>query len=524
MKKILTFIISTLCFFTANAQDINGVVTRQDKENKGWYQFSETPNVVLGTGNTISFVADNEVKEQYTLSDGVTFTVLFSSIIDENVDATDLTVSHPILIKNNGVLTVSGTMTNTKTEDLVINGGQLITNNSVKATVMKNITKSDNFNSLNWYTISSPLATNTAFADIENLIPTTVTANDYNLYRLDEVSYVWINTRIYDIDGTTVIANPNFTTIDKGIGYIYSKYNTSDIAFKGDINIDNVNVDVTKTAEGGNGNNILGNPFTCNIKLTDITGTSLADGYYILNNDNTWATEISTTAISPLQGFLVEATEMGEITINKPNTTSRGEESDLTNIEIIVSNDSFRDNSYAVLGEGIGLSKVNHLNAKAPMVYVPQNGNDYAIAFFDESTTLLPVAFVATTAGEYEIRLKTANAFSTLLLIDNMTGVETNMLLEDNYSFTATPDDMKNRFTVKLSLNEGGDDEQFINQYDSELLCNGEGLLQVFDMLGRMVINEEVHGQTVNISNLNKGVYVVRLTGEKIRTQKIIVK
>ena len=544
MKKSLAVIIGILFCITANSQEINAVVTRQDKNNNGWYQLSSQPSVVLGENDAISIVVNSETKETYTLSGDNTLTILFGSAINEEVSASNLKVSYPILIQSSGILNVSGTMTNTKAEDLIIeDGGQLVTGSSVTATAMKHIentpaSKDDQARS--WYTISSPLAANTDVTGITNLIPSDgITNQDYDLYRFNEVAFSWENAR--PADGQ----NPDFTTIDKGIGYIYSNKATTDIAFAGNINVEDINVDLTLTTAKGNGYNLIGNPFMQNITLNDITtvpaesliivadGKSesfgLADGFYVLNNDNTWGTRPMTGEIKPLQGFLVQANESCKATISRPASGSKGERSNeqSTNIEIIVSNSSYTDNAYAMFGEGTGLNKVSHRNAEAPMLYIPQGNEDFAIAFMNENTTVFPLNFKAMTTGNYSISLNATDDIRSLVLIDNMTGVETNMLLEDSYSFIGSPADKENRFTVKLAIshNDGqSDSEHFVYQSGSELVINGEGTLQIFDVLGRVVISEEVHGQTVNVGNLSTGAYIVRLTGESVMTQKIVVR
>ncbi|MCQ2319381.1 MAG: T9SS type A sorting domain-containing protein [Bacteroidales bacterium] len=545
MKKSLTVIIGVLFCITANSQQIkiNSVVTRQGESNNGWYQLSSQPSVVLGENNTISIVVNSVTKETYTLSDDNTLTILFGSAINEEVSASNLKVSYPILIQNGGILNVSGTMDNTEAENLVIeDGGQLITGSSVTATAMKHIKNtpaSEDDQARSWYTISSPLAANTDVTGITNLIPSDgITNQDYDLYRFNEVAFSWENAR--PANGQ----NPDFTTIDKGIGYIYSNKATTDIAFAGNINVEDINVDLTLTTAKGNGYNLIGNPFMQNITLDDITTApaeglivlddksdsfGLADGFYVLNNDNTWGTKPMTGEIKPLQGFLVQANESCKATISRPASGSKGERSDEqnTNIEMIVSNASFKDNAYAMFGEGTGLNKVSHRNAQAPMLYIPQGNEDFAIAFMNENTTVFPLNFKAMTTGNYSISLNATDDIRSLVLIDNMTGVETNMLLEDSYSFIGSPADKENRFTVKLAIshNDGqSDSEHFVYQSGSELVINGEGTLQIFDVLGRVVISEEVHGQTVNVGNLSTGAYIVRLTGESVMTQKIVVR
>ncbi|MCQ2316675.1 MAG: choice-of-anchor J domain-containing protein [Bacteroidales bacterium] len=451
--------------------------------------------------------------------------VLTNGNIAANTTAKNIIITTgTVTVDNNIVLTMNenGLFRNKDAANFVFGyGAQLITDNTgVIATFKKHINGND------WYTISSPLAAgNTAFADVTNLIPNNnIAAKTYDLYRFDEASGMWINAR--PVEGQT----SNLTTIDKGVGYIYANNAGADhIAFAGEVNV--APAECTLTNGAAHGFNLIGNPFMQNIKLTDVKsdGTAvLADGFYVLNNDETWATEpITTGTIAPLQGFLVQATTAGTATISKPTAApSKGERSEQnTNIEMIVSNASFKDNAYAMFGEGIGLNKVNHRNAEAPMLYIPQDGEDFAIAFMDENTTVFPLSFKAMTTGSYSIRLKATDDVSTLVLVDNMTGEETNMLLEDSYTFIGSPADNENRFTVKLKISNSQDeDEHFAYQNGSELVVNGEGTLQIFDILGRVVVSEEVHGQTVNVGGLNTGAYIVRLTGESVKTQKIVVR
>ncbi len=448
--------------------------------------------------------------------------VLADGEVTENTTAKNIIITTgTVTVDNNIVLTMNenGFFRNKNAANFVFGyGAQLIHNNAgVLATMKKHINGTD------WYTISSPLAAaSTEFADVTSLIPTSVEADNYDLYRLNEADGMWENARVNEGEA--------FTTIDKGRGYIYSKTTAADIAFAGEINVAPVECNLTIGA--ANGFNLIGNPFTQNIKLTDVVsdGTAeLAKGFYVLNNDNTWGTKLTDSEIKPLQGFLVQATTAGSVTISKPAAESKGERSNEqnTNIELIVSNGSYTDNAYAMFGEGTGLNKVSHRNAQAPMIYIPQDGEDFAIAFMDENTTVFPLNFKAMTTGKYSISLKPTDDINTLVLIDNMTGEETNMLLEESYSFNGSPADSDGRFTVKLSIshnNGHADSEHFVYQNGSELVVNGEGTLQIFDVLGRVVISEEVHGQTVNVGGLNTGAYIVRLTGESVMTQKIVVR
>ena len=96
------------------------------------------------------------------------------------------------------------------------------------------------------------------------------------------------------------------------------------------------------------------------------------------------------------------------------------------------------------------------------------------------------------------------------------------MLLDGEYSFIASPSDNDARFIVKLGYNANNNAENdiFAYQNGNDILVNGEGELQVFDVMGRMIVNQHVNGvQTINVNA--QGVYIFKLNEQ---TQKIVVK
>ena len=82
---------------------------------------------------------------------------------------------------------------------------------------------------------------------------------------------------------------------------------------------------------------------------------------------------------------------------------------------------------------------------------------------------------------------------------------------------------------VKLvfATGDANADDHFAFISDGDIIVNGEGTLQVIDMLGRQLYSHEVHSDFRLLSSdlLSSGVYVLRLiNGENVKTQKIIVK
>ena len=72
---------------------------------------------------------------------------------------------------------------------------------------------------------------------------------------------------------------------------------------------------------------------------------------------------------------------------------------------------------------------------------------------------------------------------------------------------------------------EGNDDFAFIDA-DGNLIVNGDGTLQVFDVLGHELFRKELSTFHSPLSTFRSpGIYVLRLIdGEKVKTQKIVIR
>ena len=183
------------------------------------------------------------------------------------------------------------------------------------------------------------------------------------------------------------------------------------------------------------------------------------------------------------------------------------------------------DEAYVFFKEGHGLNKINHRNDEIPMLYVINNGENFAIASMSDNTKVINLGFEAKTMGQYTISLKAEGQYSYMHLIDKLTGEDVDMLLEGSYTFVGSQSDRKDRFVVRLNYNAANIDTEsdiFAYQNGNEIVVNGEGELQVFDVMGRMVMNQRVNGvQTMSTSSLQTGVYIFRMNE---KTQKIVVR
>lgn len=437
--------------------------------------------------------------------------------------------NHVYVINSGATLILNGDniTTLTNASNLIIeDGGQLVTTSTnVQATVKKNIKGAgpdakDNVNYY-WNAISSSVYNAKITGDNANTNLVTTTSG-YELYRYDELSATWENYKGHSSD---------FTNLENGRGYLYRNEIDMAIEFTGTVN---TSASYTVSADGPTGFtgfNLIGNPYTHEIYKggafpnSVTSGYALSTGFYKLNAaTGAWvAGTDNTTAIAPNEGFLVQATTGGTITIDNTMSKTRYNNEYL---QFTVANSEYEDLAYAWFDKGTGLSKINHRNANIPMLYINQEGQDYAIATMSDDTKTFNLNFKAMTTGKYTLSYKANGEFSYLHVIDRFTGEDIDMLLEGEYSFIGSSNDNDTRFIVKLGYMPNYSDEVndiFAYQNGNEIFVSGEGELQIFDVTGRKVMTTTINGAE-SVSIPAQGVYIFRLVGNEIKTQKIVVR
>ena len=444
------------------------------------------------------------------------------------VHETNLTIPAAYTLTIEGTLIVSGTLTNSGDEDniYIADGGQLYAN-SVVATVAKDIEDANSRDAGDhWYTISSPVNDGTnpsnpsiPVADVQYLISGPV-GFEYDMFSYDEENMLWLNQKkIGDAAG--------FPVMNVGQGYLYRNSGQT-LEFPGETNTGNISYTLSKKSEGKlSGFNLLGNPYPHDITLNHITystGENLS-GCLVLSDQGSWETKLGVTGkIHSSQGFLVQSDVNGKVaTIHEVAQRSR---SNNDYIKFAVSNSQYEDVTFALFDKGYGLNKINHRNSEIPMLYIYQNDNKYAIATMDDDTKSFNLNFKAMTMGMYTLSYEATGEFSYLHIIDRLTGADVDMLTEGEYKFVGTSTDSENRFIVRLvysSDNEEISNEIFAYQSGNDIVVNGSGELQIFDVTGRMVSTKRVNGvETINVPS--QGVYIFRLLGTEVQTQKIVVR
>ena len=397
-----------------------------------------------------------------------------------------------------------------------LTGGQLYHNTeNIDAVVKKSFEGNTNV----WGTISVPMVGGAT-------IPS-ATAGTHDLYRYDEVEQEW--EYYTDADG------PGYAKLDMGRGYLYTNTADIDLQLSGVLNVNDVEFELSYT--DGNilaGFNMIGNPFAHNIDdshFSTTNGAVLANGFYIINSDGQLQARPVNTIIAPMEAVLVKSDKAGMLTMLKESNgqVSKSNRETPAYLAVNVANKTYSDVAYVSFNEGLGLDKIPHRNAEIPMVYIPVDGINYAIATMSNDVTEIPVSFKAATIGEYTIGAELQGCdYSTVTLVDRLTGIETNLMLED-YTFIAKSNDSAERFFIRLDNSQQATDNSHFAYINNGMMLinniNGQAVVNVYDVAGRSLAEYNVTGSaSLPTATFRSGVYIIRMTDENgVKVQKIVV-
>ena len=361
-----------------------------------------------------------------------------------------------------------------------------------------------------YYLIASPVTVN--IADVAGL-----TEGDFDLYSYDESQELeWINYKQED-------GSHPFTTLEPGKGYLYAKKATAEtptytFTLTG-TPYDGTPIVLSKQSTGTlAGWNLIGNPSAT---------SNIAPGraFYIMNSTIGELIASESSTVEPKQGFFVIATEDGEeFEWTAPMDGNLGK----VVMNLSRNRGTVVDRAIVRFGEGDQLPKFQ-LNPNNTKIYFAQADNDYAVVR-SANEGEMPVSFRAAENGTYTLSIETENVkMDYLHLIDNMTGMDIDLLATPSYSFEARKNDYTSRFRLVFSAN--GIDEQnaetfaFFNGSEWMVSNLGESTLQVVDVMGRVLSTETISGNAELSLNQPAGVYMLRLiNGNDVKVQKVIVK
>lgn len=445
-------------------------------------------------------------------------------IIDNNAQITVASLDtdgNALFVGDGSTLTVTGNLVNNDPDNLVLQDGAQIVNASpnVMAKAKKSVTAYTAKDSNGWHLIASSV-NDMPIAGSDFLTET------YDLYRYNENTATWENYRSGHAD---------FTTFEKGRGYLYANSNGITPAFVGTLNNAAVTYQVTAASStASRGANVIGNPFPHNIyKGTGgaIDDSNLESGYYELTYAGAWIAHSFDDPILPGQGVLVVAKSNANVTIAKTNAEATAETSSkgsVKRLKINVSGNGSEDRAYAYFSEGDGLDKLDNFSSSAAQISILNGGDNYAIAHVGADCKMMDVIFKNTKNADYTIAIEGAEDFDYLHLIDKITGEDVDMLIEQSYTFHATGSEYSERFNLvcrnNTGIGENAETAMFAYVSEGNIVVNGEGTLQLIDMTGRVINTVEINGMQM-VEKPLYGVYVLRMiNGNEVKTQKIVVK
>ncbi len=358
-----------------------------------------------------------------------------------------------------------------------------------------------------YYLIASPIGT---------VSPTNVTnmlANNYDLYYFDQTSgnglLEWVN-----YEG----ANGNYDLVP-GKGYLYANSQNVTLIFRGIPYYGNGKVTLSKTGNVRfSGWNLVGNPFAQTAYITK--------PFYTMNGTGTEIIAGSGNSVGAMEGIFVIADNDGEILTFSTISPAKGEGQIVLNVN---QGEATLDRAIVRMGEGDVLPKFM-MNENSTKVYITQDDQELAVARVADAG-VIPVSFKAAHNGTYSICVNADDTeVNYLHLIDNMTGADVDVLQTPTYSFNATKEDYTDRFKLVFATSceyADGDDENFaFFTNDNWIISNdGEAVLQVIDLNGRVLSSEEIHGSLSKHISAVPGIYMLRLIkGDDVKVQKIVVR
>ena len=406
--------------------------------------------------------------------------------------------------------------------------------------------------------------------------------SDWDYYCYYEKEYHWINFKRnsnshWHEDGNhDKITYTNESTMTQGKGYLVATTADCLLEAKGTLNQGAININVTKNGAYRTGYNFLGNPYLSyfdfdafasynggsgndNRKLW--SGNSVSNASYIILDKNGYTSYAYGSSSNPFganrylhphQGFMIvvegDATKayftnaMRDIT---HTAAFRDDHIDYPLVNLIATEeDGNRDITTIEVGrpDRGGAFKYYDMHLGKGCLYTHYEDQDYAIVFTQPEVDQVSVRFETDEDANYTMTWDTENGeFSYLHLIDNITGSDIDCLQDREYRFTSKVTDYKSRFKLVFGYTGVDENEEdgpstgsgtFAFMMGDELVINGPStgsgtaLLQMFDMTGRMVMQQSVSGTqtTVSLPDLTAGVYVLRLSDRNgSRVQKIVI-
>lgn len=308
------------------------------------------------------------------------------------------------------------------------------------------------------------------------------------------------------------------------------------------------------------GTNLVGNPFQSYLNFSALANDDdnkniIENGtYYLFDADARrylcYPADASTNPINapqfihPHQGFFVKTANGGNLTFKNSmrsatagnGSTFRGDNLNYPLVNLFCYDAEGHYDVTTVemnrpkLGGGSKLKDMRNGNS---LIYARLEDEDYQTLFAPTGTSTVPVRFEPSQDGVYTMRWGTLHGdFHYLHLVDNMSGADVDMLRSEEYRFEATTSDYISRFKLVFEVTDVEENPieaeatTFAFRMGDEIIVNGAGYLEVFDVQGRRLSAKRlVDAQSsVSLPYVAAGIYFLRLSDDKqVRTQKMVI-
>lgn len=179
-----------------------------------------------------------------------------------------------------------------------------------------------------------------------------------------------------------------------------------------------------------------------------------------------------------------------------------------------------------------GALKQRDLRIGDGQFYAHHDEGYYAALFAKAGIDRVPLWFEAKEDDIFTMKWNTANGeFQSMYLIDNLVGVQYDMLRNDTYTFEGHKEDYPSRFLIVFNVTgveefEDDGNHPFAFFDGGQWLVTGDGVLQFIDVHGRILAESRVSGQSrITLPKVADGPYMFRLTNsQETKVQKVIVR
>ncbi|MFT6843608.1 MAG: hypothetical protein ACJASR_002392, partial [Psychroserpens sp.] len=417
-----------------------------------------------------------------------------------------------------------------------------------------------------WHFLSAPVS-NQNIGGNWNPSGTYGNGTGYDLYIFNEPTPCWTYQLNMTVDPTWPSIHPTSNFV-MGRGYLYSTQAPNPTKeFVGLLNNGPINYPVTSESPDlvVQGFNLIGNPYPSSVDWKSSSGWNRAplvpsgDGYDmwiwnptsnnygVFNSAGNVGTNGVTQYIAPSQGYFVRAVTNGDISMSNlvrinegASNWLKGERESSKSLKVRITSDEGNGYDEVLLQFGFsqneaGARKLFSENALAPSAYLNDSKNNLSVRYLTDTiqNSKIPLSFQPGKDENFSLGIDTeTTAFKILLLEDKKTGTVTDLKATPEYLFKGNVNDDFDRFIIhfkKIPLVTEGlpvaifYDGEYINVDLS--LVEQVTTIQVFDMLGRLVLETDREGKTIHQLEINaaSAIYIVIATNRGKTTNRNII-